>query len=126
MAKAMQTRTGLGALAIYAAIVVVAAFVFYEIGSGSFGYSSLTGALASASDERPAAAQRYGKILMRADIYGHCREFSIDNQTQQMVPTGTVVCDREQKERFHPRSRTEIIREAFSGQQPGGQQPGGR
>ncbi len=115
--KARHARRGIGALAVYIAIVVITAFVLYEIGSGSLGYSSLANKFFDRRTDHPHAAQRYGKIRVRSDYYGNCQEFSLDNETQQLVEIGTVVCDPEENARFRPRSKSEIFRRAFGGEE---------
>jgi hypothetical protein len=116
MTKVRHTKLGVGAVAAYAAIVVITACVLYELGSGHLGYSSLTSKLFSPPIEQSDSARRYGKMLVKSDQYGNCRSYSLDNDTQQLVPGGTVVCDREQNARFKQRSRTDIFRQAFGGQ----------
>lgn len=117
MTKVHHTKLGVGALFAYAAIVVITAFLLYELGAGQLGYSSLASSLFSTPPAPPEAARRYGKMLVKSDLYGNCRSYSLDNDTQQLVPAGTVVCDREQNARFGKRSKADMFREAFGGQQ---------
>lgn len=114
MSSNHHAKTGVGALAAYAAIVVITACVLYELGSDSLGYASLASKLLPAPAEQPAAAQRYGKVLVRSKLYGACHAFSLDNETQQLVAAGTVECDHGPSGRR--RSKTDVFREAFGGQ----------
>lgn len=117
MTKVHHNKLGVGAVVAYAAIVMVTACLLYELGAGQLGYSSLASSLFSAPAEQPESARRYGKMLVKSDLYGNCRSYSLDNATQQLVPAGTVVCDPAQNARFGKRSKADIFLEAFGGQQ---------
>lgn len=116
MARAQHSKIGVTALIAYTGLTVATAVALFELGSTPLGYSSLSSRFVAAPVEDKAAAQRYGKMWVRSDHAGRCREYSLDNKTQQIVPSGTVVCDQEQFDRYNQRSRTEIIRDAFRGQ----------
>jgi hypothetical protein len=115
MTRLRHAKTGIGALIVYAALLVVTAFVLYELGSEPLGYSSLASRFLPPSEEQTAEARRFGKMRVRADQFGHCREYSVDNRTQELVQSGTVVCDREQYARTRQRTKADVIREAFGG-----------
>lgn len=116
MTKLRHNRVGIGALIAYAALVVATAFSLFELGSEQLGYSSLTGWFLPKPAAHPDAGRRYGKMQIRSDYKGHCREYSLDNKTQELVSTGTVVCDQQQYERNRQRTRADVFREAFGGQ----------
>ena len=115
MAKTTRSNNvGKGALTIYALLATLTGGALFELGSGPFGYASLTSLLAAQPADQQ-AANRYGKMRIRADRR-LCREYSLDNETQKIVPSGTVLCNPDDAFHFDQRSRTEIIRDAFRGQ----------
>jgi hypothetical protein len=116
MAKTLRNKIGIGALIVYALLTALTTVVLFELGSKPLGYASLASLLPSRSAEDEAAKQRYGKMWIRADHLGHCREYALDNKTQRIVLSGMVVCNPEQYARFNQRSRAELIRDAFRGQ----------
>lgn len=116
MARIRSSKVGIGALAIAALFIMLVACVLFELGASPLGYGSLTSLLGSPPAEDQAAGQRYGKMRIRADRR-HCREYSLDNESQKIRLSGTVVCNPEDDyAHFDQRSRAEIIRDAFRGQ----------
>ena len=108
MFKVHNNRLGLSALAAYVGAVVVTAVFLYTLGA--------TSNLFQAPVEKTTAEKaRYGKMWVKSDEQGHCREFALDNKTQELVDSGVVVCDRERSVRFRQRSKADSFREAFGG-----------
>jgi hypothetical protein len=112
MAKTQNSKIGIGALIAYALLTVLTAAALFEMGSEPLGYASLTSLFSSRTGEEQAARHRYGKMWIRADS-GHCREYALDNETQQVVLSGLVACNPEHYTRFDQPSRAKIIRDAF-------------
>ena len=92
MTAIRQTR-GLAALAAYVAGVVVVALGGWELGARQLGYEPLTARLFAPEGPSEAEVRRYGRMLVKADWQGNCREYTVDNRTQRVVDKGIVPCD---------------------------------
>jgi hypothetical protein len=113
-----QVNREIIALAAYAAAVVVIALVSYEIGARQFGYVPPSERLVTLFGPAPppeAEVRRYGRLWLKVDEMGNCREYSVDNRTQQVVDRGIVTCDPTRKEEIKAKttSRFDSFRDAF-------------
>lgn len=113
--KTHSSNVGKGAITIYALLAALTGVALFELGAAPLGYAPLTSLLAAKPAQEPLSDQRYGKMWIRADGR-HCRAFSLDNETQAIIPSGTVACNTDSGTSYDQRSRTEIIRDAFRGQ----------
>lgn len=93
MTSTHHARRGLIAVSAYAAGMVVVTLVGLEVGARQLGYVPLTERLLGPSGPPEAEVRRYGRMMVKADYFGNCREYTVDNRTQQIVDKGIVPCD---------------------------------
>lgn len=118
MLKIHHANRGIAALAAYVAGVVVITLVGYEVGARQLGYpppSSQLTSLFGPPAPPEAEVRRYGRMWVKTDNMGNCREFSVDNRTQQIVDKGIVTCDPARKDEIKEKttSRFDSFRGAF-------------
>jgi hypothetical protein len=120
MFKTHHANRGIAALAAYAAGVATVGLAGYEVGARQLGYVPPSERLASLFGPAPppeAEVRRYGRMWVKIDSMGNCREFSVDNRTQQIVDKGIVTCDPARKQEIKEKttSRFDSFRDAFGG-----------
>lgn len=108
MLRFHNNQLGLSALAAYVGAVVLTGAFLYTLGATSSLFEP-------PAEKTTAEKARYGKMWVKSDEQGHCREYALDNKTQELVESGVVVCDRERSARFRVRSKADSFREAFGG-----------
>ncbi|EJW10077.1 hypothetical protein A33M_0535 [Rhodovulum sp. PH10] len=117
MGKVEHRHRGIGAIAAYGAAIVAVTLVLQEMGAGPFGYTPLTTRLLGPSGPSPEELVRHGKLLLKVDENGNCREYGFDNKTQRLTDKGVVVCDPERAARIEEatasKSKLDSFREAF-------------
>jgi hypothetical protein len=116
MKKIYHTNQGFGAVAGFAAVLILAGIVVYEFSAGPMGFPSLSHRVLNQGEPSTSEAVRHGKMLVKSDEFGNCREFGLDNRTQQVVNRGIVVCDRARQEEVKAmqKSRFDSFKDAFS------------
>lgn len=119
MGKHHHTNHGFGAVAGFAGLMIAVGVLVYEVGAGSIGLTSLTDHVMTQHSDATRESLRQGKMLVKSDQFGNCREFGLDNRTQEVVNRGVVVCDRARQEEYkaQQRSRFDGFRDAFGGPQ---------
>ncbi|NVO14175.1 MAG: hypothetical protein HXX10_09080 [Rhodoplanes sp.] len=120
MIKIHHANRGIVALAAYVAGVAAIALVGYEVGARQLGYSPPSEQLSALFGPAPppeAEVRRYGRMWLKVDNMGNCREYTVDNRTQQMVDKGIVTCDPARKREIKEKttSRFDSFRDAFGG-----------
>ena len=98
MTSTHHARRGLLAVSAYAAGLVVVTLVGWEVGARQLGYVPLTERLLGPSGPPEAEVRRWGRMVVKADYFGNCREYTVDNRTQQIVDKGIVPCAPPKKE----------------------------
>ncbi|RAI41002.1 hypothetical protein [Rhodoplanes roseus] len=118
MLRTHHSNRGLAALLAYAAGVVVVTLVGYEIGARQLGYAPPSARLFAPPGPPEAEVRRYGRMLTKVDHLGNCREYEVDNRTQQIVDKGIVPCEpprADTKPKPTGSGRFDAFRDAFGG-----------
>lgn len=115
MTRLHHANRGVGALSAYVVALVVVSLGLYELGARPFGYTPLSARLLGPDGPPPAEVRRFGKMLVKTDEYNQCREYSVDNRTQQLVEKGVVPCDPEREAKMKDAGRTKMdsFRDSF-------------
>ncbi|MDC7785724.1 hypothetical protein PQJ75_06410 [Rhodoplanes sp. TEM] len=93
MTRTHHARHGIAALVAYAVGLVVVALAGWEVGARQLGYVPLTTRVFGPSGPPEAEVRRWGRMLVKADYLGNCREYTVDNRTQQVIDKGIVPCE---------------------------------
>jgi hypothetical protein len=120
MSRIHHPNRGVAALTAYVVGVVVTATAGYEVGARQLGYvppSTRVASLFGPPGPTEAEVRRYGRMTVKADYLGNCREYTVDNRTQQVVDKGIVRCEPERDAaRAKPRGGAfDSFRDAFGG-----------
>lgn len=117
MIKVHHANRGVAVVLAIAAGLAALTLLLYEIGARHFGLHPPSARLLGEAEPPSEESRRHGRMWVKVDNMGNCREFSIDNRTQQMVDKGVVTCDpaRKQEIKTNTTSKFDSFRDAFGG-----------